>query len=61
MLRLTRALLIDDHGQDLVEYSLLLAFVLFTVIGLANGFGANIAGITSLSNAQIDAAAVAAS
>jgi Flp pilus assembly pilin Flp len=61
MLKLICTLLIDDRGQDLVEYSLLLAFVLFTVAGLAQGFGASIAGITSLSNAQIDAAAVAAS
>lgn len=46
----------DDQGQDLVEYTLLLAFVAFTVAGLASGLGASVAGITSVSNSQIAAA-----
>jgi Flp pilus assembly pilin Flp len=42
-----------DEGQDLIEYTLLMAFVMFTIIGLASGFGSSIAGITSVSNSQI--------
>lgn len=42
-----------DDGQDLVEYTLLMAFVMFTIIGLATGFSGSIAGITSTSNSQI--------
>jgi Flp pilus assembly pilin Flp len=43
----------DDKGQDLIEYTLLMAFVMFTIIGLASGFGSSIVGITSTSNSQI--------
>ena len=43
----------EENGQDLVEYTLLMAFVMFTIIGLASGFGSSIAGITSASNSQI--------
>lgn len=43
----------EESGQDLVEYTLLMAFVMFTIIGLATGFGNSVAGITSTSNSQI--------
>ena len=43
----------EESGQDLVEYTLLMAFVMFTIIGLASGFGSSVAGITSSSNSQI--------
>jgi len=43
----------EDNGQDLVEYTLLMTFVMFTIIGLASGFGSSVAGITSTSNSQI--------
>ena len=46
----------DEKGQDLVEYTLLMAFVMFTIIGLASGFGSSVAGITSASNSQVSAA-----
>ena len=46
----------DDKGQDLVEYTLVLAFVVFTVSGLARGFGASVAGIASVSASQVAAA-----
>jgi Flp pilus assembly pilin Flp len=42
-----------EDGQDLVEYSLLLAFIMFTMIGLAIGMKGSIIGITSTSNSQI--------
>jgi len=44
---------IAEDGQDLIEYTLLIAFLMFTVIGLATGFHDSIAGITSVSNSQI--------
>jgi Flp pilus assembly pilin Flp len=44
----------EEEGQDLVEYTLLMAFVMFTIIGLASGFGGSIAGITNESNSQIN-------
>ena len=28
----------EEEGQDLIEYTLLMAFVMFTIIGLASGF-----------------------
>lgn len=43
----------EERGQDLVEYTLLMAFVMFTIIGLASGFGSSVAGITNTSNSQI--------
>jgi Flp pilus assembly pilin Flp len=46
----------NDDGQDLVEYTLLLAFVMFTMTGLARGFGLSIAGIVHVSASQIAAA-----
>lgn len=42
-----------DEGQDLIEYTLLMAFVMFTIIGLATGFSGSVAGITSMSNSQV--------
>ena len=42
-----------EDGQDLIEYTLLLAFVLFTIIGLTVGLGSSVAGITNVSNSQI--------
>jgi Flp pilus assembly pilin Flp len=45
----------DEAGQDLIEYTLLLAFMLFCTIAMV-GFGGNsIKGITSTSNSQIAA------
>ena len=46
----------QDEGQDLVEYTLLLAFVLFITAGVASIGGDSIRGITSKSNAQLSAA-----
>ena len=52
MLR-THEFLAREDGQDLVEYSLLLAFIMFTIIGLTLGFSASIAGIVGVSSSQI--------
>jgi Flp pilus assembly pilin Flp len=46
----------QDNGQDLIEYTLLLAFVIFVTAGVVSIGGQSIAGITSRSNAQISAA-----
>jgi len=55
MKQLLRSLLRDDDGQDLVEYTLLISFVLFCTIAIV-GFGGNsIKGIVSTSNSQIAA------
>ena len=56
MKQLLRSLLREEDGQDLVEYTLLLSFVLFCTIAMV-GFGGNsIKGIVSTSNSQITAA-----
>jgi Flp pilus assembly pilin Flp len=46
----------QDSGQDLIEYSLLLAFVVFITAGVISIGGQSIQGITSKSNSQLSAA-----
>ena len=53
MMQRMHELITGEDGQDLIEYTLLLAFVLFTVIGLTSGMGNSVKGITSVSNSQI--------
>ena len=48
--------LADDHGQDLIEYTLLMAFVALASAALFIGAGGSIKGIWSTSNSQLDAA-----
>ena len=45
-----------EDGQDLVEYSLLMAFVIVTMAGLVMGIGDSVKTITSVSASQISAA-----
>jgi Flp pilus assembly pilin Flp len=45
--------LCDEQGQDLVEYTLILSFVLFAVIGLAAGYRGSVAGVTSTTNSNL--------
>jgi Flp pilus assembly pilin Flp len=45
----------DEAGQDLIEYTLLLAFMLFCTIAMVGFGGSSIKGITSTSNSQIAA------
>jgi len=42
-----------EDGQDLIEYSLLLAFVMFTIVGLTIGMSSSIKGIVNTSTSQI--------
>jgi Flp pilus assembly pilin Flp len=53
MMQRMHELLTREDGQDLVEYTLLLAFVMFTIIGLTAGFGASIRGIVGVSTSQV--------
>lgn len=51
-----RRFLASDRGTGMVEYTLLLAFVMFTVIGIASGFHGSVAGVTGVTNANLAAA-----
>ncbi len=46
----------EERGQDIIEYGLLLAFVVFAIIGLASGYYGNIAGVTATTNENLSAA-----
>ena len=46
----------QDDGQDLIEYTLLVAFVVFITVGVVSIGGQSIKGITSTSNSQITVA-----
>ena len=46
----------ENHGQDLVEYTLLLAFVALVVIVLFTGASGSVQGIWSTSNTTLAAA-----
>jgi Flp pilus assembly pilin Flp len=51
----------DDQGQDLIEYTLLMAFVALASAALFIGAGGSISGIWSVSNSQLAAASTSAS
>jgi Flp pilus assembly pilin Flp len=51
----------DEQGQDLIEYTLLMAFVALASAALFLGAGGSIAGIWSKSNSQLVAANSSAS
>jgi Flp pilus assembly pilin Flp len=46
----------DDQGQDLIEYTLLLAFVALASAALFIGAGGSIKGIWTATNSQLTAA-----
>jgi Flp pilus assembly pilin Flp len=54
-------LLNDDAGQDLIEYTLLMAFVALASAALFIGAGGSISGIWTSSNSQLVAANTSAS
>ena len=56
MRRLLWSLWRQDDGQDLIEYTLLLFFVVFITAGVVSIGGQSIKGIVSTSNSQISAA-----
>ena len=43
----------EDQGQDLIEYSLLIAFVAIAVVGLFAGAGTSVKGVWATSNNQL--------
>ena len=51
----------DDQGQDLIEYTLLMAFIAMASAALFIGAGASIKGIWSVTNSQLAAASAQAS
>jgi Flp pilus assembly pilin Flp len=51
----------DEQGQDLIEYTLLMAFVALASAALFIGAGGNINAIWNKSNSQLAAANVASS
>jgi len=51
----------DEQGQDLIEYTLLMAFVALASAALFIGAGKSIQGIWSASNSQLVAANSSAS
>lgn len=50
----------DEQGQDLIEYTLLLAFVALASAALFIGAGGKINTIWTAANTQLDAAATSA-
>ena len=50
----------DEQGQDLIEYTLLLAFVALASAALFIGAGTAVSGIWTTANAQIGNASTAA-
>lgn len=50
----------DDQGQDLVEYTLLLAFVCLASAGMFISAGASIGGIWNVANSRLTVANTAA-
>jgi Flp pilus assembly pilin Flp len=59
MTKVMRELIREEQGQDLIEYSLLLTFVLFAVVGIFYGYTDNVAGITATTNSNLAAASAA--
>ena len=53
--------LADETGQDLIEYTLLMAFVALASAALFLGAGGSISGIWTTSNSQLAAANTQAS
>jgi Flp pilus assembly pilin Flp len=51
----------DEQGQDLIEYTLLMAFVALASAALFIGAGGSIKGIWSVTNSQLAAASTSAS
>ena len=51
----------DEQGQDLIEYTLLLAFVALASAALFIGAGQSVMGIWTATNTQLSAANSAAS
>ncbi|HLY19083.1 MAG TPA: hypothetical protein VKR61_17765 [Bryobacteraceae bacterium] len=60
MLRVFQTLLRDEEGQDLIEYTLLMAFVALASAALFISSGTSISQIWSDTNSELSTAATAA-
>ncbi|HLN04413.1 MAG TPA: hypothetical protein VK335_34310 [Bryobacteraceae bacterium] len=60
MKKLTINFIQDEQGQDLIEYTLLMAFVCLTSAALFIGAGSSVSGIWTSTNSQLAAANVLA-
>jgi Flp pilus assembly pilin Flp len=58
---LINSFLRDEQGQDLIEYTLLLAFVALASAALSIGAGNSVQGIWTVTNSQLAAANTSAS
>lgn len=61
MTSLLHSFLHDEKGQDLIEYTLLLAFVCLASAALFISAGGSVSGIWTLTNSQLSAANTSAS
>jgi Flp pilus assembly pilin Flp len=61
MTQFLKNFLADENGQDLIEYTLLMAFVALASAAIFIGAGGSISGIWSSSNSQLVAANASAS
>lgn len=61
MKSLSMNFLLDEHGQDLTEYTLLLLFVVLAIMGIANGFGTSVATVANITNSNLAAGITSAS
>lgn len=56
-----RTFLRDEQGQDMVEYSLLLAFIALAAVGLLSGIKTQISGLWSTISSTLSSTNTAAS
>jgi Flp pilus assembly pilin Flp len=56
MMNMLKRFIRDEQGQDLIEYTLLMAFVALASAALFIGAGGSISGIWSQTNTQLVAA-----
>jgi Flp pilus assembly pilin Flp len=61
MMELLKRFWQEEQGQDLIEYTLLLAFVALVSAALFIGAGQSASSIWSIANSQLSAAAASAS
>ena len=61
MKKLLTNLIDEEEGQDLIEYTLLLAFVVMSSAAILTGAGSSVKGVWTVANSRLAAANVAAS
>jgi Flp pilus assembly pilin Flp len=59
--QIMKSFLQDEQGQDLIEYTLLMAFVALASAAIFIGAGGSISSIWTSTNTQLSAAAASAS